>query len=124
MRGTHWGQGYNRPTGCSAEKVPHATFKKISKECLDCCASFVEDRCCLRNAHYSDNAQLYENFNVKLQDTEYSDTLIYTLFTILFHTPHVTPPPTTASTLLLRATQRPPQNNWTVRNTSFLHVSC
>jgi len=26
MRGTHWGQGYNRPTGCSAEKAPHATF--------------------------------------------------------------------------------------------------
>ena len=26
MRGTHWGQGYNRPTGCNAEKVPHATF--------------------------------------------------------------------------------------------------
>ena len=26
MRGTQWGQGYNRPTGCSAEKVPHATF--------------------------------------------------------------------------------------------------
>ena len=25
MRGTHWGQGYNRPTGCSAEKAPHAT---------------------------------------------------------------------------------------------------
>jgi len=23
MRGTHWGQGYNRPIGCSAEK-PHA----------------------------------------------------------------------------------------------------
>jgi len=27
MRGTHWGQGYNRPTGCSAEKAPHVTFK-------------------------------------------------------------------------------------------------
>ena len=27
MRGTHWSQGYNRPTGCSAEKPPHATFK-------------------------------------------------------------------------------------------------
>jgi hypothetical protein len=26
MRGTHWGQGYNRPTGRSAEKTPHATF--------------------------------------------------------------------------------------------------
>ena len=26
MRGTHWGQGYNRPTGCSAEKAPHAIF--------------------------------------------------------------------------------------------------
>ena len=26
MRGTHWGQGYNRPTYCSAEKAPHATF--------------------------------------------------------------------------------------------------
>jgi len=26
MRGTHWGQGYNRPTGCSTEKAPHATF--------------------------------------------------------------------------------------------------
>jgi hypothetical protein len=25
MRGTHWGQGYNRPTGCSAEKAPQAT---------------------------------------------------------------------------------------------------
>ena len=27
MRGKHWGQGYNRPTGCSADKAPHATFK-------------------------------------------------------------------------------------------------
>jgi len=26
MRRTHWGQGYNRPTGCSAEKATHATF--------------------------------------------------------------------------------------------------
>ena len=26
MRGTHWGQGYNRPTGRSAEKSPHETF--------------------------------------------------------------------------------------------------
>ena len=26
MRGTHWGQGYNRPTGCNAEKASHATF--------------------------------------------------------------------------------------------------
>ena len=26
MRGTHWGQGYNRPTGCSGEKAPHVTF--------------------------------------------------------------------------------------------------
>ena len=26
LRGTHWGQGYNRPTGCSIEKAPHATF--------------------------------------------------------------------------------------------------
>ena len=26
MRGTQWEQGYNRPTGCSAEKTPHATF--------------------------------------------------------------------------------------------------
>ena len=26
LRGTHWGQGYNRPTGYSAEKAPHATF--------------------------------------------------------------------------------------------------
>jgi len=26
MRGTHWGQGYNRPTGCSGKKAPHATF--------------------------------------------------------------------------------------------------
>jgi hypothetical protein len=24
--GTHWGQWYNRPTGCSADKVPHGTF--------------------------------------------------------------------------------------------------
>jgi len=27
MRGIHWGQGYNRPTGCSVVKAPHATFK-------------------------------------------------------------------------------------------------
>ena len=26
MKGTQWGQGYNRLTGCSAEKAPHATF--------------------------------------------------------------------------------------------------
>ena len=26
MRETHWGQGYNRPTGCSAEKAQHATI--------------------------------------------------------------------------------------------------
>ena len=26
MRRTHWGQGYNRPTGCSGENSPHATF--------------------------------------------------------------------------------------------------
>jgi len=26
MRGTHWGQWYNRPTGCSAVKAPHANF--------------------------------------------------------------------------------------------------
>jgi hypothetical protein len=26
MRGTQGGQGYNRPTGCSAEKAPHANF--------------------------------------------------------------------------------------------------
>jgi len=24
--GNSLGQGYNRPTGCSAEKAPHATF--------------------------------------------------------------------------------------------------
>ena len=23
---THWGQGYNRPTGCSAEKTTHANL--------------------------------------------------------------------------------------------------
>jgi hypothetical protein len=32
MRGTHWGQGYNRPTGCSAEKAPHATFFPLSAQ--------------------------------------------------------------------------------------------
>ena len=26
MKGTYWVQGYNRPTGCSVEKAPHATF--------------------------------------------------------------------------------------------------
>ena len=31
MRGTHWGQGYNRPTGCSAEKAPHAILYNIYK---------------------------------------------------------------------------------------------
>ena len=30
MRGTHWGQGYNRPTGCSAGKAPHATFNFLT----------------------------------------------------------------------------------------------
>ena len=28
--GTHWGQGYNRPTGCSAEKAPHSTCNFIT----------------------------------------------------------------------------------------------
>ena len=27
--GNSLGQGYNRPTGCSAEKAPHASFKTI-----------------------------------------------------------------------------------------------
>jgi hypothetical protein len=31
MRGTHWGQGYNRPTGCSAEKSPYATFNPTNE---------------------------------------------------------------------------------------------
>ena len=38
MKGTQWGQGYNRPTGCSAEKPPHATFNFytcwLTRECL------------------------------------------------------------------------------------------
>ena len=33
MRGTQWGQGYNQPTGCSAKKAPHTTFKiKLKKK--------------------------------------------------------------------------------------------
>jgi hypothetical protein len=37
MRGNQWEQGYNRPTGCSAEKAPHATFNfnfKTSKQAV------------------------------------------------------------------------------------------
>ena len=30
MRGTHWGQGYNRPIGCSAVKTPQATFNFLT----------------------------------------------------------------------------------------------
>jgi len=30
MRGTHWGQGYNWPIGCSAVKAPHATFNFLT----------------------------------------------------------------------------------------------
>ena len=33
MRGTQWGQGYNRPTGCSAEKALHATFNFFLNKC-------------------------------------------------------------------------------------------
>ena len=35
--GNSMGQGYNRPTGCSAEKAPHANFNIVilSGELLD-----------------------------------------------------------------------------------------
>ena len=42
MTRTHWGQGYNRPTGCSAEKAPHATFTFF---CIDNNQElFIQDR--------------------------------------------------------------------------------
>ena len=36
MRGTHWGQGYNRPTSYSAEKAPHATFNIFNSALWQC----------------------------------------------------------------------------------------